>query len=370
MAAVRLAPVQAMFMSVVLLSALYVCKVSCVIQYTRWDLLNFRHNQHAVLESSTSFPKEILPVSPGLPTPWQQTGKGSRRSGVLSRFKRRPYRPPLPALLLSNVRSLRHKMDELHLLIQSNKTYGDCSAICLTETWLDHSIPDQAVSLAGYTLHRADRSVELTHKSKSCGICIMVNHRWCTNSTSLSHACSPLLEHLTVKCRPTYLPREFASIIIIGVYIPPEANANTTMSDLASHISSVENAHPDAAIIVLGDFNHTNLSTELPNYHQQVTCPSRGNNTLDHCYTPLKEAYRASAGAPLGKSDHAMLLLIPKYKQQLKSSETPIKSSKSWSTEAIEKLRGCFACTDWEVFHAAGDLHAYTDTVTSYVQFC
>ncbi|KAJ4922197.1 hypothetical protein JOQ06_016603 [Pogonophryne albipinna] len=261
-------------------------------------------------------------------------------------------------------------MDELHLLIQSNKTYGDCSAICLTETWLDHSIPDQAVSLAGYTLHRADRSVELTHKSKGGGICIMVNHRWCTNSTSLSHACSPLLEHLTVKCRPTYLPREFASIIIIGVYIPPEANANTTMSDLASHISSVENAHPDAAIIVLGDFNHTNLSTELPNYHQQVTCPSRGNNTLDHCYTPLKEAYRASAGAPLGKSDHAMLLLIPKYKQQLKSSKTPIKSSKSWSTEAIEKLCGCFACTDWEVFHAAGDFHAYTDTVTSYVQFC
>ncbi|KAI4800299.1 hypothetical protein KUCAC02_013344, partial [Chaenocephalus aceratus] len=84
------------------------------------------------------------------------------------------------------------------------------------------------------------------------------------------------------------------------VYIPPEANANTTLSKLASHISSVENSHPDGAIIVLGDFNHTNLSTELPNYHQQVTCPSRGNNTLDHCYTPLKEAYRASAGAPLG----------------------------------------------------------------------
>ncbi|KAK1886691.1 Hemerythrin, partial [Dissostichus eleginoides] len=98
---------------------------------------------------------------------------------------------PTPTPCPSAVRSLRHKMDELHLLIQSNKTYGDCSAICLTETWLDHSIPDQAVSLAGYTLHRADRS---------------------------------------------------------------------------------------------------------------------------------------------------------------------------WSTEAIEKLRGCFACTDWEVFHAAGDLHAYTDT--------
>ncbi|KAI4800300.1 hypothetical protein KUCAC02_013345 [Chaenocephalus aceratus] len=57
MAAVRLAPVQAMFMSVVLLSALYVCKVPCVIQYTRWDLLNFRHNQHAVFGVINVFPE-------------------------------------------------------------------------------------------------------------------------------------------------------------------------------------------------------------------------------------------------------------------------------------------------------------------------
>lgn len=198
----------------------------------------------------------------------------------------------------------------------------------------------------------------------------MVNQRWCTNSTSLSHVCSPLMEHLTVTCRPTYLPREFASVIVIGVYIPPEANANAAVSELACHISDTENSYPDAAIIVLGDFNHTNLSTELPNYHQHVTCPSRGNNTLDHCYTPFKEAYRAFVGAPLGKSDHAMLLLIPKYKQKIKSSKTSPKSVRSWSTDAIEKLQDCFACTDWEVFRAAGDLHDYTDTVTSYVQFC
>ena len=87
----------------------------------------------------------------------------------------------------------------------------------------------------------------------------MINERWCTNSTELTHVCSPHLEYLTVKCRPSFLPREFASIIMICVYIPPEANANTTIAELANYVSSVENSHPDTAVIVLGDFNQTNL---------------------------------------------------------------------------------------------------------------
>lgn len=168
MAATRLAPVQVVFLSLVLVSALYVCKVSCVIQYTRWELLNLKLNTHGVL--GPSLPKEITFVSPGLPTFWPQTGKRSRpqtgkrsrRSSILSRFKKRPHRPLLPALLLSNVRSLRYKMDELQLLIQTNMNYSNCSAICLTESWLDQSMPDQAVTLPGYTLHRADRSAELS----------------------------------------------------------------------------------------------------------------------------------------------------------------------------------------------------------------
>ena len=129
-------------------------------------------------------------------------------------------------------------------------------------------------------------------------------------------------------------------------------------------------SHPDAAVIVLGDFNHTNLSSELPSYHQQVTCPSRGNNTLDHCYTTFKQAYRAFPRAPLGKSDHAMLLLIPTYKQKLKSIKPTLKSVRSWSTDAVERLKDCLACTNWDVFRAAGDLNDYTDTVTSYIHFC
>ena len=61
---------------------------------------------------------------------------------------------------------------------------------------------------------------------------------------------SPHLEYLNVKCRPSFLLQEFASIIMICVYIPPEANANTTKAELANYVSSVENSHPDTAIIL------------------------------------------------------------------------------------------------------------------------
>lgn len=255
------------------------------------------------------------------------TSKKGRHSGTFARFKRCAHRPPLPALLLSNVRFLWHKMGELQLMLQFNKDYSDCSAICLMETWLDPSVPDQAVTPSGFTLHCADRSPILSHKSKGGGICIMVNERWCTNSTELAHVCSPHLEYLTVKCRPSFLPQEFVSVIIICVYIPPEASAVTTIAELANYVSSVENIHLDAAVIVLGDFNQTNLSSELPGYHQQVACPSRGTNTLDHCYATIKEAYRAFPRAPLGRYDHAMMLLIPQYRQTVKSSKPPTNSS-------------------------------------------
>ena len=120
MAAVRLATVQAVFLSVILVSALLVCKV-CVIQYTRSELLNLRSTPRSDLGPSTSLLEEKLRdlnIS-SHSTPWLLAKKG-RRS--FAKFRRRPYRPPLPALLLSNVRSLRHKMDELQLMIQPTKT--------------------------------------------------------------------------------------------------------------------------------------------------------------------------------------------------------------------------------------------------------
>ena len=109
----------------------------------------------------------------------------------------------------------------------------------------------------------------------------------------------------------------------------------------------------------------------MPKLIQQVTCASRDGRTIDHYYTTIKGAYRSIPRAPLGRSDHAMIDLVPTYKQQLKHVKPTVKSVKQWSLNAMETLRGCFECTDWGVFkEAAADIDEYTETVSDYVTFC
>ncbi|XP_058023538.1 uncharacterized protein LOC131190292 [Ahaetulla prasina] len=132
-----------------------------------------------------------------------------------------------------------------------------------------------------------------------------------------------------------------------------------------------EAKHPDSLAIVLGDLNKANLRKELPKYFQHVNCPTRGKNTLDHCYTTLKDAYRSLPRAAVGHSDHCMIHLVPAYRQRLKATKPIIKSVKTWTEESELKLQACFDCTDWNIFKdTSADLDELTDTVTSYVSFC
>ena len=44
---------------------------------------------------------------------------------------------------------------------------------------------------------------------------------------------------------------------------------------------------------------------------------------------------------------------------------------KQWTTDAVEELRGCMECTDWDVFFSPGDSLDHTATVISdYIAFC
>jgi hypothetical protein len=60
-----------------------------------------------------------------------------------------------------------------------------------------------------------------------------------------------------INCRPHFLPREFSSIFFIAVYLPPQTDAGTKteLSELYTAIRKQENANPEAALLVVGDFN-------------------------------------------------------------------------------------------------------------------
>ena len=70
-----------------------------------------------------------------------------------------------------------------------------------------------------------------------------------------------------ISCSPPYLPREFSSVFFLAVYIPPqsEAGTKTALNELCSAISKQENAYPEAAFLVAGDFNAGKLKSVLPN---------------------------------------------------------------------------------------------------------
>ncbi|KAI4883248.1 hypothetical protein NFI96_022287, partial [Prochilodus magdalenae] len=59
--------------------------------------------------------------------------------------------------------SLVNKMDEIRLRITSNNM-NSCVVI-ITETWLNRSVPDAAIELAGHSIYRADRT-EASGKSR------------------------------------------------------------------------------------------------------------------------------------------------------------------------------------------------------------
>ncbi len=92
------------------------------------------------------------------------------------------------------------------------------------------SVPDSAIELTGFSVHRSDRAKELTGKSRGGGVCFYINNLWCDerNIHSIKSFCSPDLEFHTLLCRPFWLPREFTAIIITAVYIPPPPKPTQT----------------------------------------------------------------------------------------------------------------------------------------------
>jgi endonuclease/exonuclease/phosphatase (EEP) superfamily protein YafD len=94
------------------------------------------------------------------------------------------------------------------------------------------------------------------------------------------------------------------------------ASSCSYINELYSAINKQQNTHPEATLLVAGDFNAGKLKSVLPNFYQHVKCTTRGKITLDHLYSTHRDAYKALHRPPSGKSDHNSILLIPAYKQK------------------------------------------------------
>ncbi len=222
--------------------------------------------------------------------------KRGKRGGIRARLAANPNKPAIPTIVLANVRSLDNKLDYIRLLRSTHRTVRDCCVFVFTETWLNNSVPDCAIQLEQLTCYRADRALVEGGKRRGGGLCIYINDAWCRDAVVVCKHCSPLVEFMIIKCRPFYLPREFTAILLVAVYIPPSSNNNNrseALNDLYQHISGQQTAHPDAFLILAGDFNHADLRSVFPKIHQHIDFPTRGKNTLDFVYITQRGAYKA-----------------------------------------------------------------------------
>ena len=82
----------------------------------------------------------------------------------------------------------------------------------------------------------------------------------------------------------------------------------------------------------------------------------------------IPDVYHAGPQGLLGRSDHAMVCLIPTYMmQKLNSDKRLRKTVKKWTQEAVSSLQGCFDCTAWSMFSdSCADQDEYADSYLLY----
>ncbi|TWW53744.1 putative RNA-directed DNA polymerase from transposon BS [Takifugu flavidus] len=82
--------------------------------------------------------------------------------------------------------------------------------------------------------------------------------------------------------RPHYLPREFSHVIALCVYIAPTANGATACEKIHSVAARLQTKHPEALLIISGDFNHVTLDSTLAALHQ--TCAAELGEPLQRVF--------------------------------------------------------------------------------------
>ncbi len=226
--------------------------------------------------------------------------KRGKRGGIRARLAANPHKPAIPSIVLANVRSLDNKLDHIRLLRSTQRTVRDCCVFVFTETWLNNSVPDCAIQLEQLTCYRANRALVEGGKRRGGGLCVYINDGWCRDAVVVCKHCSPLVEFMIIKCRPFYLPREYTAILLVAVYIPPSSNNNNrseALNDLYQHISGQQTAHPDAFLILAGDFNHADLKSVFPKIQQHVDFPTRGKIRWT-LFTPPREEHTRLSPSP------------------------------------------------------------------------
>jgi len=237
---------------------------------------------------------------------------------------------------------------------------------CVIETHLNCNVPSESVDIDGYALHRRDRS-----DGRQCGgvAAYARSDLLCTRLTDLE---TPLLETLWLLYRCNRMPRSVSHLLIGIVYHPPDAVHKLMSDHLIDAIDNVMKRHPNAGVVLLGDFNHL-YDSQLRQYplKQIVTSATRGSAILDKIYTNVADWYLPPIILPnTAGSDHNTVLAVPVNNNVKRGSLTTV-VVRSNNTSSKNLLAHALKSVNWQPLYRMTDVESMTaffySTVTSLV---
>jgi len=138
-----------------------------------------------------------------------------------------------PSLLLSNVRSLLNKVDELDSVANCN----GCDMIVLTETWANENMDDATSCIGCFDIVRKGRAGK-----RGGGVMIYVKnslaYKVLDNLNKSEH------ESVWIIFRGKRMPREVSHIAVCAVYHPLQGKSNDLNRYLSQCIDTILSKHP------------------------------------------------------------------------------------------------------------------------------
>ncbi|KAI3373257.1 hypothetical protein L3Q82_006380 [Scortum barcoo] len=136
--------------------------------------------------------------------------------------------------------------------------------------------------------------------------------------------------------------KEFSHAIVVVVYMftfPRAPTAEAACDVIHSAVAKVQTQHPEALVLISGDFNHVTLDNTLAAFHQYVDCNTRGKRTLDLMYANVKDAYRATPLPCPGESRPQSGPVQTSLHTKSEDYQQPTRSFRKWSPEAEQALK-------------------------------
>ena len=221
----------------------------------------------------------------------------------------------------TNIRGLRSNWESFERSLLGSRPH----IFCVSETFLNSKIDGELFAVPGYSSVRRDRPDDSSWGG------IMVYYSDAFTATRMPQFES--LQHEMI-CLKINLPGRM--VFMFYVYRPPSAD-DTIFDVISNYIDTIQELHPRSEIIVLGDLNahheewlgsnktdaHGESAFDFPtlnNLHQLVEDPTRigrdgSCSKLDLFLTTSPDNHVISVDAPLGSSDHCVVMVLSTYFQ-------------------------------------------------------